>query len=494
MLLTELVTDFKKIISYAKSYGFIFPSSEIYKGLTSIYDYGYYGVLLKNNIKEYWWKAMTQLHSNIIGIETSLLTHSKTWLASGHIQNFNEFVIYNKDSNLRYRVDDLIQNYINNIFLDSQEIKNIIYRMNMYIHQANCKKLRDLIIDLEIKEPETNSFNWGCVKKLNLMFSTSFCTIDSHNHNKEIVYLRPETAQGVFINFINLVKTYRCKVPFGVAQIGKSFRNEFIARQFIFRMKEFEQMEMQFFTHPKDEMYWFNYWKNKRLKWHLSLTQDKSKFKFKDHEHLSHYCSTATDIEYNFPFGFKELEGIHSRRDFDLKNHDILSKKNHKYFDVINNKYYYPYVIETSVGLDRVFLSVLSSSLSYETFSKNHNNSSVNSKRLILKISPFLSPIKVAIFPLLQKEELINISIKIYHKLRINFQSVHEYKGSIGKRYRRQDAIGTPLCITVDYDTLVNNSVTLRYRDDMTQKRVNIADLDSIINNYINISNLLKII
>lgn len=480
----------KSIISYAKSYGFIFPSSEIYEGLNSIYDYAYHGVLLKNNIKNYWWKSIVQLNTDIIGIDSSILTHEKVWQASGHLNYFNDFIIINKDSKLQYRIDCLIEDFIykNNIL--NKDL--IINTMKYYMSKEDCKSLKSMIKGLSIYEPRTKSLNWGDVYIYNLMFKTPFDNINDKLNNK-FVYLRPETAQGIFINFSNFQKKFRCKIPFGVAQIGKSFRNEFMARQFIFRMKEFEQMEMQFFINPNYENYWFNYWKKMRLKWHLLLNFDEELYRLKDHDNLSHYCSKATDIEFCFPFGFKELEGIHSRRDFDLKNHEIFSKKKNKYFNFHDNVHYHPYVIETSVGLDRIFFAILCSSLySEKLLKKKLNTKNTDNMRLVLKLPSFLAPFKASIHPLVKKESIINMSKDIMNTLKLYFNISYEDKNSIGKRYRRQDAIGTPLNITVDYNSLNDNTVTIRYRDSMNQARVHVDQLYKIIKKETTMVDVLK--
>lgn len=494
----------KFLVSYSKSYGFIFASSEIYDGLGSIYDYAHNGVLLKNNIKEYWFKSMTQLHKNIISIDSSILTHKKTLKSSGHIENFNDFFIDNNNSKHRYRVDFLIQHFIkkkvtkkikqllNNNFDKNKYVvkinqlikykKTILKKMFFYFKTKNCIKLKQLITNLHIKDPITHSDNWSNVFYVNLMFKTHF-NITSMNPSH--VYLRPETAQGVFINFNNLQKTSRLNIPFGVAQIGKSFRNEFIAKQFIFRMREFEQMEMQFFINPTTENTWYNYWKNFRFNWYTSLGLNPDLFRFKNHKELSHYCSMATDIEFKFPFGFKELEGIHSRTDFDLKNHEKYSNKKFRFFDIKHNRHYIPYVIETSLGLDRLFLSILCSSLKEELLPNTNNY------RLILKIHPALSPIKAAILPLVKKHHISELSLKIFNELKIYHQLYYDDNGSIGKRYRRQDAIGTPICVTVDYKSLTDDKVTIRLRDSMLQKRVSIKTLNDIISLKTNLQNLL---
>lgn len=500
---------FKSIISHAKSYGFIFPSSQIYDGLSSVYDYGQQGIMLKNNIKEYWWKSMVQLHENIIGFDSAIFVHPNTWKASGHINNFNDFLIENKDTNHRYRVDILIENFCKKIqkkvdkelikakkefgssfnkkefFYKNMKVKNYIYQiknihfhMNNFIINNNLYGIEKLIKKLNISDPITGSKNWTTIRKFHLMFGTN-------SIQEKCLYLRPETVQGIFINFSNIHKTSRMKIPFGVAQIGKAFRNEIIARQFIFRMREFEQMEMLFFIHPKEEKKWYKYWKHSRLKWHLNLEKDPKKYRFHDHSNLSHYSRSAVDIEFNFPFGFKELEGIHSRTDFDLKNHEKFSGKNLHYFDPFLKEKYIPYVIETSLGLDRMFLALLSSSFENEKIREGKN-------RIVLKFPPFLSPIKAGIFPLFKKSGLLEIARNIFNDLKLNYSVIYDEKESIGRRYRRQDAIGTPICITVDNKTLKDNCITVRFRDSMKQKRFPINIIKIILEKETGIKNKLK--
>ena len=502
---------FKKIIGHCKEYGFIFQSSEIYDGLSAAYDYGPNGVELKNNIKNYWWKSMVNMHDNIVGIDSSIFMHPTTWKASGHIDAFNDPLIDNKDSKKRYRADVLIENYIEKIenkiqkdidkarkrfgdefdekqFINTntriierkEKVKNVNNHFNESLSKNDLTAVKNLIDDLEIKCPISGTCNWTEVRQFNLMFKTE---LGSTSESSSEIYLRPETAQGIFVNFLNVQKSSRMKIPFGIAQIGKAFRNEIIARQFIFRMREFEQMEMQFFVKPGDEMKWYDYWKEVRLKWHKKLNLDDESYKFHDHQNLAHYANAACDIEFNFPFGFKELEGIHSRTDFDLKAHMQHSGKKMQYFDPEINEHYVPYVIETSIGLDRMFLAVLSSSFKEEKINEEES-------RIVLKIPPQIAPIKVAILPLTKKDNLPEKAKEILNYLQTDFTCNYEEKDSIGKRYRRQDAIGTPFCITVDHETLENNTITLRNRDDMSQERVNVFDLKSIISAKTSISNL----
>ncbi|AWU39090.1 glycine--tRNA ligase [Blattabacterium punctulatus CPU2] len=476
---------FHFLISHAKNYGFVFPSSEIYGGLHAIYDYGQYGIELKNNIKEYWWKSMTQLHENIVGIDTSILMHSDIWKASGHIEKFNDFLIDNKDSKKRYCPEILIREYVN--LMDNKNKghlvkipkEKILFRMYQSLKKKDLLDIRVLIDELNIPDPICGSHNWTNIRLFNMMFK-----IEEEKGN--LLYLRPETAQGIFSNFLNIKNSSRMKIPFGIAQIGKSFRNEIIARKFIFRMREFEQMEMQFFILPEEEMKWYEYWKKNRLKWHLELNLGNKKYQIRDHEQLAHYASIGSDIEFNFPFGFQEIEGIHSRRDFDLKQHEEFSKKKLRVFGktkMIGN--YIPYVIETSLGLDRLFLAIFYSSLKKEKL-ENGN------ERIVLKFPPYLSPIKAAIFPLVLKDGLPEIAKRIFNNLKIDYQLVYDQKKSIGKLYRRQDAIGTPLCFTIDYDTIKTNTVTMRDRDSMKQKRIHIKDISKIIEYKTGIRKILK--
>ncbi|WP_185882911.1 glycine--tRNA ligase [Blattabacterium cuenoti] len=465
------------LMSHSKSYGFIFPSSEIYGGINAIYDYGQNGIELKNNIKEYWWKSMTQIHENIVGIDSSVLMNSNVWNASGHIDAFNEFLIDNRDSKKRYRPDILIRDYLEQNFdSNSPEKKKFLLRLDRYIEHKNLLKIKNLIDELKIHDPICKTKNWTNIRYFNMMFQI---------HNKEKLFLRPETAQGIFCNFHNVQKSSRMKIPFGIAQIGKSFRNEIIARKFLFRLREFEQMEMQFFIFPDEEKIWYEYWIKSRLKWHFLLNLGKKKYKIFNHENLAHYASLGADIQFDFPFGFQEIEGIHSRRDFDLKRHEYFSKKKFRIFD--SKKSYIPYVIETSLGLDRLVFALLSSSLKKEQIKKNEKNS-----RIILKLPPYLSPIKAAILPLTNKNGLPNIAKKLFNELKIDHKLVYDDKNSIGKLYRRQDAIGTPLCFTVDYETIAKNTVTVRFRDTMNQNRIHIKEISNIIEKETGLKNILK--
>ena len=468
---------FQAIISHAKEYGFVFPSSEIYDGLQAVYDYGQWGSELKKNIKDYWWDSMTRMYENIVGIDAAIFMHSTTWKASGHVDNFNDPMIDNKDSKKRYRVDHLIEGHAEILKTGGKEKEagKLLAAMDALISRDDFTGLKSLIDDNKIKCAVSGTSNWTDIRQFNLMFSTEFGSTVSSDDEDNKVYLRPETAQGIFVNFLNVQKTGRMKIPFGIAQIGKAFRNEIVARQFIFRMREFEQMEMQFFIRPGTHKEWYEYWKLERLKWHTSLGTAADQYRFHDHIKLAHYADAACDIEYNFPIGFKEVEGIHSRTDFDLKSHQEYSKKKMQYFDgeidpATGKAYgnYIPYVIETSIGLDRMFLLVLSNAYEEQDLSTAEKTDS----RVLLKFPPKLAPMKLAILPLLKKDGLPEIARKIMDDCKSSFRCFYEEKDAIGKRYRRMDAIGTPFCVTVDHQTKEDNTVTIRYRDSMQQERI----------------------
>lgn len=508
---------FKKVIAHAKEYGFVFQSSEIYDGLSAVYDYGQNGSELKNNIKKYWLDSMVKLHENIVAIDSAIFMHPSVWKASGHVGAFNDPLIDNKDSKKRYRADVLIEEHVEKInikinkdvakakkrfgdafdekefrstngrILDRQKkIDDILGRFKIAIENDDLEDVKQIILDNEIACPISGSKNWTDVRQFNLMFDTK---LGSVSEDADVIYLRPETAQGIFVNYLNVQKTGRMKLPFGIAQIGKAFRNEIVARQFIFRMREFEQMEMQFFIRPGEEDKWFDYWKEMRMKWHEVLGLGKENYRFHDHENLAHYAKAATDIEFNFPFGFKELEGIHSRTDFDLSQHQKFSGKKLQYFDPELNKSYVPYVIETSIGVDRMFLTVLSNSFTEEEIKKENGSIEI---RTVLRIPEALAPIKAAILPLVKKDGLPEKAREVLDDLKYDFNCQYEEKDSIGKRYRRQDAIGTPFCITVDHQTLEDNMVTIRYRDTMKQERIEIGKLSSVIDDKVNFKTLLK--
>jgi glycyl-tRNA synthetase len=505
--------QFKKVISHAKEYGFVFPSSEIYDGLSAVYDYAQNGVALKNNIREYWWKSMVQLHENIVGIDAAIFMHPTTWKASGHVDAFNDPLIDNKDSKKRYRADVLVEDYCAKIevkiekevkkaakrfvedfdkpqFLATNtrvlayqgKIDSILKRLGKSLENEDLADVKALIEELEIACPESGSRNWTEVKQFNLMFGTK---LGASAESTMDLHLRPETAQGIFVNFLNVQKTSRMKVPFGIAQTGKAFRNEIVARQFIFRMREFEQMEMQFFVPPGTQKEWYEKWKETRMKWHLSLGMGADNYRYHDHEKLAHYADAAADIEFKFPFGFKELEGIHSRTDFDLGSHEKFSGKKLQYFDPERNENYVPYVVETSIGLDRMFLAVFSWALREESLEDG-------SSRTVLKLPALLAPTKVAVLPLVKKGGLPELAQSILQKLKWDHAVVYDEKDAVGRRYRRQDALGTPYCITVDHQSLEDQTVTLRDRDSMLQQRVTLADLPALLKDKLEIKNWLK--
>lgn len=478
---------FKNIISHAKEYGFVFPSSEIYDGLSAVYDYGQLGAELKNNLKSYWWKSMVQLHENIVGIDAAIFMHPTTWKASGHVDGFNDPMIDNKDSKKRYRADQLIEDKIYRYEKDGKtdKAKQLQQDLDAALAVDDLARLKSIIEEHAIVCPMSGTKNWTEVRQFNLMFATQMGAMAD---GAEQVYLRPETAQGIFVNFLNVQKTGRMKIPFGIAQIGKAFRNEVIARQFIMRMREFEQMELQFFVRPGTELQWYEHWKEMRLKWHLALGADKAKYRFHDHVKLAHYANAAVDVEYEFPFGFKEVEGIHSRTDFDLKQHQEFSGKKLQYFDPEINQNYTPYVVETSIGLDRLFLSVLANSLVQEDLSTDEKSDS----RVVLKFHPAIAPVKAAVLPLTKKDGLPDKARSIMNTLKLDYNVQYDEKDSIGKRYRRQDAIGTPFCITVDHQTLEDDTVTIRHRDSMQQERVAIGELERIIGDLVSLNKLLE--
>lgn len=502
----------KNIIAHSKEYGFIFPSSEIYDGLSATYDYGQLGKEMKNNIETYWWQSMTRNHDNIVGIDSAIFMHPTVWKASGHVDAFNDPLIDNKDSKKRYRADVLLEEHMEKIRAKinkevekaakrfenfdpvmfkstnarvveyQKQIDEIESRMKSALESGDLEGVKQLIIDCEIVDPISGTRNWTDVRQFNLMFATELGSVSGE---ASIIYLRPETAQGSYVNFLNVQRSGRMKLPFGISQIGKAFRNEIIARQFIFRMREFEQMEMQYFVKPGEEMEWYEYWKNTRMKWHRALGMGDDKYRFHDHIKLAHYANAACDIEFNFPMGFKEMEGIHSRTDFDLKAHEQFSGKKLQYFDHEQNQSYVPYVVETAIGLDRMFMSILSASYTEEKLDDG-------SERTVLRIPAQMAPVKLGILPLVKKDGLDDKAKDIYNMLKLDFNCQYDEKDAVGRRYRRQDAIGTPYCITVDNETLGNNTVTLRERDSMKQDRVSVENLLSIVKKKVDITELLK--
>ncbi len=479
---------FPALIAHCKEYGYIFPSSEIYDGLSAVYDYGQNGAQLKKNIRDHWWKSMTQMHENIVGIDAAIFMHPTTWKASGHVDSFSDPMIDNKDSNKRYRVDHLIEGFADEQLAigNKQLAKDIILSTEKLLAADNFEGLKKLIEENNIKCAISKTCNWTDIRQFNLMFSTELGSVAEEANT---IYLRPETAQGIFVNFLNVQKTGRMKIPFGIAQTGKAFRNEIVARQFIFRMREFEQMEMQFFVRPGTEDQWYNFWKSERLKWHESIGIPAEKLRYHDHLKLAHYAKAAVDIEFEFPFGWKELEGVHSRTDFDLKQHQEFSKKKLQYFDndvdpATNKPYgnYIPYVVETSVGLDRLVLTILSNAYEEQKWNKEDGT---EDSRVVLKIPANIAPIKLAILPLLKKDGLPEIAKELMNECKSSFMCFYEEKDAIGKRYRRMDAIGTPFCVTIDHQTKDDNTVTIRYRDSMVQERISLNDVRKIINEKI---------
>lgn len=508
---------FKKLVAHCKEYGFVFQSSEIYDGLSAVYDYGQMGVELKNNIKKYWWDSMVLLHENVVGIDSAIFMHPTIWKASGHVDAFNDPLIDNKDSKKRYRADVLIEDLLAKyedkinkecekaakkfgdtfdeakfretnprVIENQQKWDEIHNRFTKALNDSDLEELRQIIVDYEVVCPVSGTRNWTDVRQFNLMFATE---MGSTADGALKVYLRPETAQGIFVNFLNVQKTGRMKIPFGIAQIGKAFRNEIVARQFIFRMREFEQMEMQFFVQPGTELEWFAKWKDTRLKWHKALGLGDKKYRYHDHEKLAHYANAATDIEFEMPFGFKEVEGIHSRTDFDLSSHQQFSGKKMQYFDPEKGENYIPYVIETSIGVDRMFLSVLSASYCEEEV---EGKDGAKESRVVLRIPVALAPVKMAVLPLVKKDGLPELARQIIDDLKFDFNCQYDEKDSIGKRYRRQDAIGTPFCVTIDHQSIEDQTVTIRYRDTMEQERVKISDLQGIISGKVSMKELFK--
>ncbi len=471
--------NFQELISHCKEYGFIFQSSELYDGLSAVYDYGQMGAQLKKNLRDQWWKSMTQMHENIVGIDAAIFMHPTTWKASGHVDNFSDPMIDNKDSNKRYRVDHLIEAHAESI--GAEEGKKLLEEMDRLIAADDLPGLKDLIVSNKIKCSVSNTCNWTDVRQFNLMFSTQMGSVAGE---ADVIYLRPETAQGIFVNFLNVQKTGRMKIPFGIAQTGKAFRNEIVARQFIFRMREFEQMEMQFFVRPGTQMEWYNYWKETRKKWLESMGIPSEKLRYHDHIKLAHYADAALDIEFEFPFGWKELEGIHSRTDFDLKQHQEYSRKKIQYFDNDLNPEgkpygnYTPFVVETSIGLDRLFLTIMSLAYTEEKWKKDDGT---DDSRVVLRLPPAIAPVKLAILPLLKKDGLPEIARKLMDECKGAFHCFYEEKDTIGKRYRRMDAIGAPFCVTIDHQTKEDNTVTIRYRDDMRQERIALGEIKNLV-------------
>lgn len=487
-----------EIVSHAKEYGFVFPSSEIYDGLAAVYDYGPMGVELKNNLKQLWWQAMTQLNQNVVGIDAAIFMHPLTWKASGHIDGFSDPLIDNLDSKKRYRADVLLEEkaaeYEN--AGDKPRADALLAEMGRLLTAEDLAGVKQLIIDEKILCPVSKTGNWTDVRQFNLMFSTQVGAVSG---DSSLIYLRPETAQGIFVNFLNVQKSARMNIPFGIAQIGKAFRNEIVARQFIFRMREFEQMEMQFFIRPGTEDEWYQHWKATRRAWHEAMGLPTNKLRFHDHDKLAFYAKAAVDIEYEFPFGFKEIEGIHSRTDYDLTQHQALSRKKQNYFDNDINPEtgkaygnYVPFVVETSVGADRLFLATLCQAFQEETVTEGEGEEQKTKTRKFLKLHPAVAPVKAAIFPLVRKDGLPEKATEIFNALRHDFRLVLEEKDAIGKRYTRQDLIGTPFCIAVDHQTLEDNTVTVRHRDSREQTRMPISELHGYIGQAVSFARIFE--
>lgn len=508
---------FKKLVSHCKEYGFIFPSSELYDGLSAVYDYGQNGVELKNNIKRYWWDSMVLLNEEVVGLDAAIFMHPTTWKASGHVDAFNDPLIDNRDSKKRYRADVLIEDKLAKyeekiakevakaakrfgdsfdeqqflstnprVLANQEKYDQLNARFVKAMNDTDLDELKQIILDEGINCPVSGTANWTDVRQFNLMFSTE---MGSTAEGASKIYLRPETAQGIFVNYLNVQKTGRMKLPFGIAQIGKAFRNEIVARQFIFRMREFEQMEMQYFVKPGSELKFFESWKERRMKWHLALGFGEENYRFHDHDKLAHYANAATDVEFKFPFGFKEVEGIHSRTDFDLGSHQKYSGKKIQYFDPESNESFTPFVVETSIGLDRMFLQIVAAAYTEETLTKEDGSEDM---RVVMKLPPALAPIKLAVLPLTKKDGLPDKARQIIDTLKFDLNCQYEEKDSIGRRYRRQDAIGTPYCITIDHQTLQDDTVTIRHRDTMEQERVAIHSLRETIREKVDITTLLK--
>lgn len=465
------------IISLAKRRGFVFQSSEIYGGLNGCWDYGPLGVELLLKIKDSWWKAMT-FRDDIEGVDASILMHPRTWDASGHTKQFSDPMIDNKVSKARFRADNLIEEHI--VKLRSKNKNDEAEAIEQKL--ANIKENNDyltIILEHGIKDPVSGTMEWTEVRNFNLMFKTFIGPLEEAS---SVVYLRPESAQGIFVNFKNVAETARQKVPFGIAQIGKAFRNEINTKNFLFRTREFEQMEMQYFVKPGAELEWFDYWKKQRWQWYIDMGMDESKMRWKNHDKLAHYANHAVDIEFEFPFGWGEIEGIHSRTDFDLRNHQEFSGKKMEYVDAVNNERYLPFVVETSGGVSRGLMAFLCNAYSEEQVTDDKGNTEV---RTVLRFSPKLAPITAAVFPLVNKDGMPELAQSVYRDLQKSMKVQYDSSGAIGRRYRRQDEIGTPFCITIDGESLTENTVTIRERDSMKQDRILIDKIKNYISDKI---------
>jgi len=462
------------IISLAKRKGFVFQSSEIYGGLNGCWDFGPNGIELLRNIKDSWWRAMTY-RDDIEGIDASILMHPRTWEASGHVTQFSDPMIDNKQSKARYRADNLIEEFIDKLRKKKKTDKadELEEKLSKAILPADYY---NLIVEYEITDPVSGSKEWTEVRNFNLMFKTFIGPVEDSSN---AIFLRPESAQGIYVNFKNVMETARLKVPFGIAQIGKAFRNEINTKNFLFRTREFEQMEMQYFVKPGTENDWFDYWKEQRWNWFMELGFKQENLRFKDHDKLAHYAARATDIEAMFPFGWGEIEGIHSRTDYDLSHHQEFSGKKLEYVDTVTKDRFVPYVVETSGGVTRTLMALLCNVYDEEDVTDDKGNTE---KRVVMRFKPRLAPITVAVFPLVNKDGMPEKAHGIYRDLQKSYKAEYDTSGAIGRRYRRQDEIGTPFCVTVDGQTLEDDTVTIRERDSMEQDRISIGKIKEYIN------------
>lgn len=456
----------EKLIAFCKTRGFIYPSSEIYGGMAAVYDYGHYGTLLKNNIAKEWMKAMVQEKSDVLALDSGIFMHPKTWIASGHVDSFDDPQVDCKNCKNRFRADHMLEEF--GINADKAPIEEI------------NSHLESLKTEGKLKCPVCGSKDLTEAKRFSLMVKSNLGSPTDALTEETVVYLRAETCQGIYLNYKNIIESIHPKLPFGVAQIGKAFRNEIVARQFVFRTREFEQMEMQYFIKKEDTERAFEQWHQARWNWYLNLGIKAESLNWHQHDKLAHYASAAYDIEYNYRClgGFKETEGIHARGDWDLSQHAKFSGERLDYFDQENNQRFVPHIVETSVGLNRTLLMFLDNAYTEEVVK--------DETRIVLKLDKRLAPVKVAIFPLTKKPELTEVAKGIFDDLKKYFMCEYEEKQSIGKRYRRQDEIGTPYCITVDFDTLEDQTVTIRERDSMEQQRVKIEELkDMFVKEFI---------
>lgn len=461
------------IISLAKRRGFVFQSSEIYGGLNGCWDFGPLGVELFNNIKQAWWRSMT-FRDNVEGIDASILMHPRVWEASGHTAQFSDPMIDNKTTKARYRADNLIEEFIDK--MRSKKKTELADEIEAKLeHAQENTDYYNIIMQYQIPDPANGTFDWTEVRNFNLMFKTFIGPVED---SSAAVYMRPETAQGIFVNFKNVMDTARQKVPFGIAQIGKAFRNEINTKNFLFRVREFEQMEMQYFCRPGTEIENYEYWKEQRRNWYLEHGMKADSIRFKDHEKLAHYANRAVDIEFLFPFGWGEIEGIHSRTDFDLKRHQEFSGKKLEYVDTVTGDRFVPFVVETSAGATRGMMAFLCNAYDEEEVADEKGNAE---KRVVMRFHPRLAPITAAVFPLVNKDGMPELATKIYKDLQLNYKVQYDTSGAIGRRYRRQDEVGTPFCITVDGQSLEDQTVTVRSRDTMAQERISIDKLKLFI-------------